>query len=127
MAAVLELTATQVEVLTEVLAALSFAHAAPSATPSDAASAASAAASAQPPAATLGSEEVVLQELSLFLLAQLFSKEAQRADAVEYWPSADAAGGFGGGFGGGPGGGGGGFAGDSLLSPTRRSSSGGCG
>ncbi|PNW78930.1 hypothetical protein CHLRE_09g394880v5 [Chlamydomonas reinhardtii] len=123
-AAVLELTATQVEVLTEVLAALSFAHAAPSATPSDAASAASAAASAQPPAATLGSEEVVLQELSLFLLAQLFSKEAQRADAVEYWPSADAAGGFGGGFGGGPGGGGGGFAGDSLLSPTRRSSSG---
>ncbi|KAG2454002.1 hypothetical protein HYH02_001045 [Chlamydomonas schloesseri] len=125
-AAVLELTATQVEVLTEVLAALSFASSSTSATPTSTAAATSTA--PPPPGAALGSEEVVLHELSLFLLAQLFSKEAQRADAVEYWPSADpTGGGFGGGFGGGGFGGGGpgsGFAGDSLLSPTRRSSSG---
>jgi hypothetical protein len=51
---------------------------------------------------------VVLHELSLFLLAQLYAKEAQRPDAVEYWPDP------------------GGFAasagsmGSELMSPTRR-------
>ncbi|EFJ44041.1 hypothetical protein VOLCADRAFT_121354 [Volvox carteri f. nagariensis] len=79
---------------------------------------------AQPqPPPQLGQEDIYLHELSLYLLAQLFCKESQRADAVEYWPdpnstsfaAAVAAGGGVGGFG----------AGQELLSPTRRSQPGG--
>lgn len=73
-AQVLELTTNQVDVLTDVLSALSFAN---SPAPSAGGSSVS---------APLGQEDIYLHELSLFLLAQLFSKEAQRADAVEYWP-----------------------------------------
>ncbi|GIL89591.1 hypothetical protein Vretimale_1845 [Volvox reticuliferus] len=120
-AQILELTTNQVDVLTEVLAALSFANSASlsgggSAGVSAGGGAASAAASPPP----LGQEDIYLHELSLYLLAQLFSKEAQRADAVEYWPDPNStsfaavvagAGGFG--------------AGQELLSPTRRSQAGG--
>ncbi|GLC35188.1 hypothetical protein PLESTB_000564000 [Pleodorina starrii] len=109
-AQVLELTTNQVDVLTEVLAALSFANAA---------AVGGAAAAAAAPAAPLGQEEIYLHELSLFLLAQLFSKEAQRADAVEYWPDPNSSG-----FAAAVGGAGFG-AGQELLSPTRRSQPGG--
>ncbi|GFR45273.1 hypothetical protein Agub_g6379 [Astrephomene gubernaculifera] len=80
MAQVLELTSAQVEVLTEILAALSYANSSPPTSASQPAS------SSPPPPPAVGQEELYLHELSLFLLAQLFSKEAQRADAVEYWP-----------------------------------------
>ncbi|PNH12003.1 TBCC domain-containing protein 1 [Tetrabaena socialis] len=96
------------EVLTEVLAALSYGN---STTPLPAAAAAAAAdgaagtAGAPPAPPPLGAEHVHLHELSLFLLAQLFSKEAQRADAIEYWPDPGSSG-----FGMGGAGGMGGFA-----------------
>ncbi|KAG2495859.1 hypothetical protein HYH03_006097 [Edaphochlamys debaryana] len=110
-AQVMELTQNQVDVLVEVLAALSYANSA---------QAVSGAGASSGPAPQLGSEEIHLHELSLLLLCQLFQKEAQRADAVEYWPDPNS----------------GGFAaatasvsqfgaGQELLSPTRRSQSGG--
>ncbi len=118
-AAVLELTANQIEVLTEVLASLSHANSATAAT-SPSGSTDPAFPSATPP--PLGQEHISVHELSLFLLAQLFSKEAQRPDAVEYWPDPNG-GAFGAGFGASPGGFG--PAGSELMSPTRRSQSGG--
>ena len=33
-----------------------------------------------------------MHELSMFLLAQLFSREAQRPDTVEYWPAGNSGG-----------------------------------
>ncbi|KXZ53345.1 hypothetical protein GPECTOR_7g1240 [Gonium pectorale] len=111
---VLELTTSQTEVLVEILSALSYS------TSTDAAATPSAG-GPPPPAATpaASGDDLPLHELSLFLLAQLYCREAQRADAVEYWPdpgssgfaAAAAAGGFG--------------ANQELLSPTRRSQPGG--
>lgn len=100
---VLELTTSQMELLAEVLAAVSLANLGGS--------------GAAAPAAELGKEVIYLHELSLFLLAQLFAKEAQRPDAVEYWPdpnslSTSGTSGFGAGQ-------------DALMSPTRRSPSAG--
>ncbi|GAX83934.1 hypothetical protein CEUSTIGMA_g11358.t1 [Chlamydomonas eustigma] len=50
-----------------------------------------------------GHGPIILHELTMFLLAQLFSKEAQRADSVEYWPEGAPA-----------------SQGSELLSPTRQ-------
>lgn len=68
-AAIIELTATQLEVLQEVLAALSVANA-----------------SRPQGSSPLGQEQIYLHELSLFMFCQLFSKEAQRPDSMECWP-----------------------------------------
>lgn len=103
----LELTPSQLDVLTEVLASLSLANLA---SPGGNGAAAVA-------APELGHEDVYLHELSLFLLAQLFSKEAQRPDAVEYWPDPNSLAG--------PSGAGPFGAGTELMSPTRRSPSAG--
>lgn len=66
-ARLLELTSNQSDVLLEVLSALSLCP--------------------PPPPGPHGSR-VVLHELSMFLVAQLFSREAQRPDSTEYWPEA---------------------------------------
>ncbi len=62
----LELTSNQADVLLEVLGALSLGN--------------------TDIATSLGEERIYVHELSMFLLAQLFSREAQRPDNVEYWP-----------------------------------------
>ncbi|MEW5320107.1 MAG: hypothetical protein WDW38_011206 [Sanguina aurantia] len=96
----LQLTASQLTVLCEVLAALSISNSGPPGF--------SAKADSQ---TVLGSEAVFVHELSLFLLSQLFNKEVQRPDSNEGWPdtaavSATTA---------------------EIMSPTRRSSSNGVG
>jgi hypothetical protein len=67
----LNLTSGQAEVLIEILAAFSLQKPDLS-TPQTA-----------PP--VIAQSSIILHELTMFLLAQLFSKEAQRTDTVEYW------------------------------------------
>jgi hypothetical protein len=88
----LELNNTQLDILCEVLGALSVLNGAP---PN------------RPPA---GFEQLFAHEVLLFLFAQLFSKETQRGDNMEVWPEtgpmglgASLSGSFG----------------DGLMSPTR--------
>ena len=63
----LDLTPTQMESLYEALSALSV-------SPGD---------------ALPGKEPILVHELSLFLFALLFSKEAQRPDSMEYWANVE--------------------------------------
>ena len=89
-----DLTGPQTEVLLEILAALSLSngglHPPGLSSPGHSLDASSSVAGAMqqppPPAAPIGQERVFMHELSMFLLAQLFSREAVRPDAVEYWP-----------------------------------------
>ena len=124
-----DLTGPQTEVLLEILAALSLSnggmHPQGHSSPGHSldASGSGAGAMQQTPAAPIGQERVFMHELSMFLLAQLFSREAVRPDAVEYWP--DPATGLLSGVGGAAGGGEGpmsfsrGSSGE-LMSPTRQ-------
>lgn len=72
---VLELNPGQLQVLQEVLSALSLSNSTDPRGP-----------------AQLGQELIYLHELSLFLFCQLFSKEAQRPDSMEFWPAPEAPG-----------------------------------
>lgn len=92
----LQLTASQLTVLCEVLAALSISNSGP---PGFSAKAES--------QTVLGSEAIFVHELSLFLLSQLFNKEVQRPDSNEGWPDTNVS------------------ATAEIMSPTRRSSSNG--
>lgn len=75
-ASILELTDNQTDVLVEVLSVLSLCNG-------------KGAGGSSCPVAP-GSESIYCHELSMFLLAQLFSREAQRPDVVEYWPEGQA-------------------------------------
>lgn len=70
MASVFELTPNQTDVFVEVLSSLSLCNAG----------------GASGPGPAPGTEPIYVHELSMFLLAQLFSREAQRPDAMEHWP-----------------------------------------
>lgn len=84
-----DLTQVQGDALLEVLAALSLCNLPPALQhAATAMQAASAMQQQQPP---VGQERVFAHELSMLLLAQLFSREAQRPDNVEYWPENNAA------------------------------------
>ena len=87
-ASVLDLTTTQQDVLCEVLSALSILN------------------GSGTNAAMPGTEQCFVHELSLFLFALLFSKEAQRPDNQEVWPEAGPSASSS-------------FSTDALLSPTR--------
>eukprot|EP00798_Chlamydomonas_sp_ICE-L_P003219 gene3219-13238_t len=92
--AVLEMTSVQAGVLYEVLSTLSVANGTKTTNLRGSASGIE--------LALVGTEQIFVHELVMFLFAQLFSKEAQRADSVEYWPES------------------GGFSASEPMSPSRQ-------